>query len=79
MNPIEAAFTTVLLPGLACDAELWRAQQAALAARYAPCVSDVHTRADSIAGMAVTLLADHPGELVLIGASMGGRVALEAA
>lgn len=79
MSATETPFTTVLLPGLACDAELWRAQQAALAERYAPRVSDVHTRADSIAGMAATLLADHPGALVLVGASMGGRVALEAA
>lgn len=79
MNAIEAPFATVLLPGLACDAGMWQAQQVALGARFAPCVSDVHTRADSIAGMAMTLLADHPGELVLIGASMGGRVALEAA
>lgn len=79
MKTSESPFTTVLLPGLACDAELWRDQQAALATRFSPRVSDVHTRADSIAGMAATLLADHPGTLVLIGASMGGRVALEAA
>lgn len=79
MNTTDRPFTAVLLPGLACDAELWRAQQAVLAARFAPRVSNVHTRADSIAGMAATLLADHSGELVLIGASMGGRVALEAA
>jgi hypothetical protein len=50
VNPIEAAFTTVLLPGLACDAELWRpAGRLAAATRR---VSDVHTRADSIAGIA---------------------------
>lgn len=79
MTTDATPFSTVLLPGLACDAELWQAQRIALATRYAPRVSDVHTRADSIEGMAAALLADHPGVLVLIGASMGGRVALEAA
>ncbi|MFT3663785.1 alpha/beta fold hydrolase [Piscinibacter sp.] len=72
-------FSTVLLPGLACDAELWRDQLAALGPRYAPRVADVHTRAETLAAMAELLLAEHPGELVLIGASMGGRIALEAA
>lgn len=71
-------FTTVLLPGLACDAEIWRGQLAALA-RFRPRVSDVHTRAESLPAMAATLLTAHPGELVLVGASMGGRIALEAA
>jgi pimeloyl-ACP methyl ester carboxylesterase len=72
-------FTTVLLPGLACDAELWRDQLAALAPRYAPRVANVHTRGATLPAMAEQLLADEPGELLLIGASMGGRIALEAA
>ena len=73
------SFRTVLLPGLACDAGLWRDQLAALAPRYAPRVADVHTRADTLPAMARRLLAEEPGELVLIGASMGARIALEAA
>ena len=77
--PSSPEFTTVLLPGLACDAELWRDQQAVLAPRYAPRVANVHTRAASLPEMGELLLADHPGPLVLIGASMGGRIALEAA
>lgn len=72
-------FSTVLLPGLACDAELWRDQRAALAPRYAPHVANVHTRAESLPAMAAQLLAEHVGDLVLIGASMGARIALEAA
>jgi len=79
VRPIAPAFTTVLLPGMACDAALWRDQLAALTPRYAPRVSDVHTRAGTLSAMAATLLADHPGELVLIGASMGGMIAIEAA
>ncbi len=75
----EDDFTTVLLPGLACDAGLWGGQLSALGPRHAPRVADVHTRAPTLPGMAALLLAEHPGGLVLIGASMGGRIALEAA
>jgi pimeloyl-ACP methyl ester carboxylesterase len=71
--------TTILLPGLACDATLWNEQVAALGPRYAPRVTDVHQRAATLPEMAALLLAKHPGELWLIGASMGGRIALEAA
>lgn len=71
--------TTVLLPGLACDAGLWHDQLAALQPGHAPRVADVHMRAPSLPAMAALLLAEHPGELLLIGASMGGRIALEAA
>lgn len=79
MTQSNPNFTIVLLPGLACDAELWRAQWSVLAARHWPVISDTHTRADTIPAMAEMLLAEHPGELVLVGASMGGRVAIEAA
>lgn len=75
----ERNLTTVLLPGLACDAGLWSGQLGALGPRHGPRVADVHTRAPTLPEMAALLLAEHPGELVLIGASMGGRIALEAA
>lgn len=68
----------ILLPGLACDAELFRDQRPALATRGPVHVADVHRRADSIEAMAQLLLAEHPGPLRLVGASMGGIVALEA-
>ena len=68
----------VFLPGLAADAVMWQAQLAALQA-FRPQVTDVHTRADSITAMAAALLAEHAGDLVLCGASMGGIIAMEAA
>lgn len=66
-----------LLPGLACDAELWREQVAALAPLRPVRVSDVHTRYASLPEMAAALLAQTPGELLLCGTSMGGMLALE--
>lgn len=57
---------------------MWGAQLEALRA-YAPQVTDVHTRFDSVPAMAAALLAEHPGELLLCGASMGGIVAMEVA
>ncbi len=69
----------ILIPGLASDAVMWRAQLAALPAHCQPHVTDVHTRHTTIESMAQALLAEHPDELVLCGASMGGIVAMEAA
>ena len=69
--------TLVLLPGLACNADMWREQLPALA-RWHPVVTDVHTRYGSIEEMAAALLARHHGHLVLCGASLGGIVAMEA-
>ncbi len=68
----------ILIPGLASDAVMWQAQLAALRAHCQPRVTDVHTRHTTIEAMAQALLAEHPGELVLCGASMGGMVAMEA-
>ncbi len=71
--------TLVLLPGLACDAALWRDQLPALrAAGHAPLVSDVHQRHATLPEMARALLVEHAGPLVLIGHSMGGMLALHA-
>lgn len=73
--------TLILLPGMACDAALWRHQQPALAAAApgAVVVADVHGRADSLPSMAALLLAEQPGDLLLAGASLGGMLAMEAA
>lgn len=70
--------TLILLPGLAADEAMWRAQLEGLAG-FSPVVADAHTRADSIEAMAAALLAQHAGDLVLCGASMGGMIAMEAA
>ena len=75
-----AMIPLILLPGLACDAALWRHQAPALAAAGYPAqVADQHCRADSLPEMAALLLAEHPGELLLAGCSMGGMLAMEAA
>ena len=69
--------TLLLIPGLAANEIMWRAQVGALA-HLRPVVPDVHTRHSSIPEMAAALLEEHPGMLVLCGASMGGMIAMEA-
>lgn len=69
--------TTLLLPGLACDAELFAAQQPVLATQGPVHVSDVHTREATLPAMAARLLHEHRGPLRLVGTSMGGMLALE--
>jgi pimeloyl-ACP methyl ester carboxylesterase len=77
--PVFSTMTTlILLPGLAGNAAMWRAQLPALA-RWQPVVSDVHMHEPTIPAMASALLAQHAGPLVLCGASMGGMVAMAAA
>lgn len=68
----------VLLPGLACDAALFRDQRPALMTLGPVQVADVHTREATLPAMAARLLAEHPGPLALAGASMGGMLALHA-
>jgi len=68
--------TVILLPGLACDAALWRDQLPALAAHHAVRVGTVHERHGSLPDMARALLAEHAGPMVLVGSSMGGMLAL---
>jgi pimeloyl-ACP methyl ester carboxylesterase len=69
----------VLLPGLACDERLFEAQIPALPPSIDVQVSDAHTRHDRIEAMAAAVLREHPGPLLLCGASMGGMIAMEAA
>ena len=66
----------VLLPGLLCDARLWRGEVAGLADTMAPLVADL-TLDDSIPAMARRVLAVEPPRFALAGLSMGGYVALE--
>mgnify|MGYP003700730307 CR=1 FL=1 len=65
-----------LLPGLLCDAALWRPQVEALADIAEPWVADFTTQ-DSVAAMAESVLAAMPARFALAGLSMGGYVALE--
>ena len=69
----------ILLPGMACDGDLWHAQLPALAQQRPLQVADVHQRADSLPAMAALLLAEQQGELLLAGCSLGGMLALEVA
>ena len=68
--------TLLLLPGLLCDARLWRDQAAALAAIADPVVADL-TQDDRVEAMAARALAEVHGPFALAGLSMGGYVALE--
>lgn len=66
----------LLLPGLLCDARLWRDQVAALAATAAPVIADL-TLDGRVEAMAARALASLDGPFALAGLSMGGYVALE--
>ncbi len=66
----------VLLPGLLCDAALWRPQVEGLGGLVEPLVIDL-TQDGSLAGMAGRALAAAPPSFALAGLSMGGYVAQE--
>lgn len=68
----------LLLPGLLCDARLWRDQAATLGEVARPVVADL-THDDALPAMAERALAAVPdgAPLALCGLSMGGYVAFE--
>lgn len=66
----------VLLPGLLCDATLWRAEIEGLADIAAVFVPDL-TLDDTVAAMAARVLAVAPERFALGALSMGGYVAFE--
>lgn len=66
----------ILIPGLMCDAAVWRAQIAAFNSQLPVQVCD-HGALDSLPAMAERVLAAAPEYFALAGHSMGGRVALE--
>jgi pimeloyl-ACP methyl ester carboxylesterase len=68
--------TLLLLPGLLCDARLWRDQVAGLA-DVADCVVADLTLDSSVSAMAARALAGLPPRVAVCGLSMGGYVALE--
>lgn len=69
--------SVILLPGLACDDELFAHQAATLRGVAQVHISNAHTRAATLPQMAALLLAELPGPHVLVGASMGGMLAME--
>ena len=68
--------TLMLLPGLLCDAATYAPQIAAFGKDYDVRVPDFFGL-DSINAMAKRVLETAPGDFVMAGFSMGGRVALE--
>jgi pimeloyl-ACP methyl ester carboxylesterase len=66
----------ILLPGLLCDARLWRHQVAHVADSASIEVADL-VGPDRIEAMAERVLAMGPGPFALAGLSMGGYVAFE--
>lgn len=70
--------TVLLIPGLVSDDFVWSGVLAALRDILPTVVADV-TSQTSIPQMASELLAQNAGRLILVGHSMGGRVAMEMA
>lgn len=68
--------STVLLPGLVCDAAVWQHARGALGARGTVHIAEYGTL-DSLGAMAGKVLREAPDRFALAGHSMGGRVALE--
>jgi pimeloyl-ACP methyl ester carboxylesterase len=66
----------LLLPGLACDADVWRDQIRAFSEITTVSVTD-YGLSDSIEKMARVALDSAPGRFALAGHSMGGRAAFE--
>lgn len=66
----------VLVPGLSCDARLWRDVVEQLGSDVRPFIADV-AQDDSIPAIARRLLQAAPPRFALAGLSMGGYVALE--
>ncbi|ODN71784.1 alpha/beta fold hydrolase [Methylobrevis pamukkalensis] len=66
----------VLVPGLNCTGALFAAQTARLAPSRQVLVAD-HTRDDTLAGLAESVLSAAPERFALAGLSMGGYLAFE--
>ncbi|MEO3999600.1 alpha/beta fold hydrolase [Mesorhizobium sp. CAU 1732] len=70
--------TLLLIPGLSSTSLVWTPLGDALEGSMPAIHADV-TRDDTIPAMAARLLSEHDGELIAVGHSMGGRVAMEMA
>ena len=70
------SLTLFLLPGLMCDADVWKHQQAYLTDLAQIVIPDFRGF-DSLPAMAAAVLQTAPDRFAVAGHSMGGRVALE--
>ena len=73
---MPSAPTICLLPGLLCDATVWEPQVSALAGKGEVHVADLWGL-NSFPAMAEKALAETTGSLIVVGHSMGARVAFE--
>jgi pimeloyl-ACP methyl ester carboxylesterase len=73
---MPAKVNLVLVPGLLCTRALWAPQLAALADIADMTVAD-HTRHDTMADIARSILATAPERFALAGLSMGGYIAYD--
>jgi len=76
---VNSPVTALFIPGLLSDARVWQPTAGALSGLDVNVAFADVTRDDRIDTMASRILDEHPGPLVVIGHSMGGRVALEMA
>mgnify|MGYP000860173765 FL=1 len=70
--------TLLLIPGLVSDSSVWRPLAEAMTSRM-PCHDADVTRDISLTAMATRLLDEIAGDIIAVGHSMGGRVAMEMA
>ena len=75
---MTAAVTLVFIPGLVSDARVWRPVAEKLAPGLPTYFAEI-TSQDSIVAMAAGVLAQCDGDLIPVGHSLGGRVAMEMA
>jgi pimeloyl-ACP methyl ester carboxylesterase len=73
----SSATPVLLLPGLICDARIWAPQVEGLRARFPVEAVEGYEESDSIGAMAEHVLRRAPDRFVVVGHSMGGRVAME--
>lgn len=73
---MKSVESVVLVPGLTCDAAVWRHQASVLGRHFNVHITS-HDGSDSLGRMAEHVLATAPERFALAGHSMGGRVALE--
>jgi pimeloyl-ACP methyl ester carboxylesterase len=73
---MEKPESVILVPGLVCDAAVWREQFSALSGACSLQIA-AHELSDSLGRMAERILDTAPRSFSIAGHSMGGRVALE--